>query len=282
MLTYLVWVLLVLFASTLSLWVAVPMMALTLTMHSSLQHEAIHGHPFQQRWIDEALMWPGVGLFVPYGRFRDLHLAHHKDADLTDPYDDPESFYFDSDVFHTLPKWVQFVLTINNTLIGRLLIGPIVGLEGYLRTELFRSLCREKVVWRDWAVHLLTLVPVFWIISLGTMPVWAYLLAAYLGMSVLKIRTYAEHRAHEQAAGRSVIVEDRGLFAFLFLNNNFHAVHHAHPQVPWYSIPALYRTRRDEFLARNRGYRFKNYRAVFTEYAFRQKEPVPHPMPRKK
>ena len=61
------------------------------------------------------------------------------------------------------------------------------------------------------------------------MPVWAYLLAAYLGWSLLKIRTYLEHRAHEAARARTVVIESRGPLALLFLNNNFHVVHHMHP-----------------------------------------------------
>ena len=78
--------------------------------------------------------------------------------------------------------------------------------------------------------------------------------------------------------GRSVIIEDRGPLAFLFLNNNLHAVHHAHPRVAWYRLPALYRARRERFLAMNEGYRFASYAHVFRGYLFRQKDPVPHPL----
>ena len=77
-----------------------------------------------------------------------------------------------------------------------------------------------------------------WLLAVGAMPVWAYLLAAYLGWSLLKIRTFLEHRAHEAARARTVIIEDRGPLALLFLNNNFHVVHHMHPGVPWYRLPA--------------------------------------------
>lgn len=281
-LTFLVWGGTIAFAETLTLYLAIPILVVALTLHSSLQHEVIHGHPFRNRILGELLIWPGLGLFVPYGRFRDLHLAHHKDSDLTDPYDDPESFYFDESVYHTLPNWVRFVLAINNTLVGRLIIGPLVGTEGYLRTEIWQALQGDIKIWRDWAIHLASFIPIFWLVSQGTLPIWAYILSAYMAMSVLKLRTYAEHRAHEQSAGRSVIIEDRGIFAFLFLNNNFHAVHHAYPQVPWYDIPALYRSRKGEFLARNRNYLFKNYREVFGKFALRQKEPVPHPIPKSK
>lgn len=281
-LTFLVWGSVIAFANVLTVYLAIPIMAVALTLHSSLQHEVIHGHPFRNKALGEMLIWPGLGLFVPYGRFRDLHLEHHKDADLTDPYDDPESYYFDVAIYGTLPKWAHFVLGINNTLIGRLLIGPLVGMEGFFRTEISQARQGAKNVWYDWSIHFATIIPIFWLVSMGTLPIWAYILSAYMAMSILKLRTYAEHRAHEQSAGRSVIIEDRGIFALLFLNNNFHAVHHAHPQVAWYDIPALYRSRKVEFLARNRNYLFKNYREVFAKFALRQKEPVPHPLPKSK
>jgi fatty acid desaturase len=74
-----------------------------------------------------------------------------------------------------------------------------------------------------------------------------------------------------------VIIEDRGPLAFLFLNNNFHAVHHAHPGVAWYALPRLYASRRGEFLQRNLGYRYASYGEVMRRYLFRPKDPVAHP-----
>ena len=63
----------------LGLWF-VPVAGYFVTLHSSLQHEALHGHP-------------APGLFIPYRVFRRSHLKHHRDASLTAPYDDPESDY---------------------------------------------------------------------------------------------------------------------------------------------------------------------------------------------
>jgi len=117
-----------------------------------------------------------------------------------------------------------------------------------------------------------------WLFTVATVPFWQYLLAAYLGLSLLKIRTFLEHRAHEKAAGRSVIIEDRGPLALLFLNNNFHAVHHASPRVAWYRLPELYRARRDEVLRRNRGYVYGSYAEVFARHLLRAKDPVAHPL----
>ena len=58
-------------------------------LHSSLTHEMCHGHPFRSRFWNAVLVFPALSLTVPYLRFKDTHLAHHRDSRLTDPYDDP-------------------------------------------------------------------------------------------------------------------------------------------------------------------------------------------------
>jgi len=275
---YALWAGVTLFASSLTPAVAVPLLALTLVLHSSLQHEAIHGHPFASARLSAALAWPPLGLVVPYQRFRDLHMAHHRDAILTDPYDDPETNYLDPEVWARLPRLAQGVLLFNNTLVGRILIGPAIGVAAFLRDEARAARAGDRAVAAAWAGHLAGVAAVLaWVTLVGTMPVWAYLLAAYLALSVLKIRTFLEHQAHERALGRSVIIEDRGPLAFLFLNNNLHAVHHASPQTPWYELPGLYAARREEWLARNLGYRYASYREILALHLFRRKDPVPHP-----
>jgi len=278
LITSLAWICVTAFAGTIGLWLAVPALAAILTLHSSLQHEVLHGHPLPSRRLSEALVWPPLGLAVPYQRFRELHLAHHRDASLTDPYDDPETNYLDPAVWARLPALARGALSFNNTLLGRMLVGPAIGMAAFLHDDLRAIRAGDAAIARVWALHGLGVAAtLLWLVLAGTMPLWAYLLGAYLAMSILKIRTFLEHQAHERARGRSVIIEDRGPLAFLFLNNNYHAVHHAYPRVPWYRLPALYRSRRDEFLRRNLGYAYASYGEVFRRYVLRRKDPVAHP-----
>lgn len=275
---YAVWAAVTIFAGALTLWAAVPLLALTLTMHSSLQHEVLHGHPLHNRRWSEALIYAPLGLAIPYPRFRDLHLAHHRDAILTDPYDDPETNYLDPEVWSRLDPPVRALLLFNNTLLGRMLVGPMIALLVFLRDELRPVRNGDAVVRRAWALHAVGLAAVLlWLGFVGTMPVWAYAIAAYIGLSVLKIRTFLEHQAHERALGRTVIIEDRGPLAFLFLNNNLHAVHHAYPGLAWYALPRVYAARRPEFLRRNIGYSYASYGQILREHLLRRKDPVPHP-----
>ncbi|MBP7003609.1 fatty acid desaturase [Amaricoccus sp.] len=277
--TYAAWCGGVALSSTITPWAAVPILALALTLHSSLQHEVAHGHPLPSRRLSEALVWPPIGLLVPYPRFRDTHLAHHQDAILTDPYDDPESNYLDPEVWAGLPGWARRLLLFNNTLLGRMTVGPAVGMAAFLRSDWRAIRAGDRALARVWAAHLAGVAVVLGIVlAFGTIPLGAYLVAAWLAMSILKIRTFLEHQAHERARGRSVIIEDHGPLAFLFLNNNLHAVHHAHPQVPWYALPQLYAARREEWLRRNLGYRYDSYAQILRRHLLRRKDPVPHPL----
>lgn len=277
--TYALWA-----AGTTFLWPFSPTLAVVLTglavaQLASLAHEVIHGHPFRSQRMSEALVFPATGLFIPYLRFKDTHLQHHNDAALTDPYDDPESNYCDPAVWARLPWVAKVVLRGNNTLAGRVVIGPLVGTGIFVVQDLKLALRGNRRVILAWALHLPGLALVFgWLWLVGQMPFWGYLLAVYLGTALLKIRTYLEHRAHEAARARTVIIESRGPLSLLFLNNNFHVVHHMHPAVPWYRLPSLYAARKAHYQRRNEAYVYRNYTEVIRRYLFKAKDPVPHPV----
>lgn len=259
-------------------WLAIPAMGLVAALHSSLTHEALHGHPFRTRWLNEALLALPLTLFIPYNRFRDLHLAHHRDSTLTDPYDDPESNYLDPKVWNTLKGWQKRLLTANNTLLGRMVLGPAIGQYTFLRDELRGAKRGDKDILLAWGLHLIGATVVLWIVAQSPMPLWAFVLSAYIGLGLVKIRTFLEHRAHEDSGARTVIVEDRGLLSFLFLNNNLHVVHHMNPGAPWYRLPALYRAGRDRYQSTNEAYVYRSYGQIFRSYLWRAKDPVAHPL----
>jgi len=258
---------------------AVAGLALVLALHSSLCHEILHGHPFRSRRLNAALAFPAPGLFIPYERFRALHLAHHRDEALTDPYDDPESNFLDPAQWRRLPRPLRALFAANNTLAGRMALGPAISLARFWAGEARGLRHGAPGLRRAWALHLAGLgVPAVWLAGPGQMTAGGYLLGAYLALSLLKIRSFAEHRAHRDSTARSVIVEDRGPLAWLFLHNNLHAVHHRHPRLPWYRLPAAYRAQRSRWLAANGGYRYRSYGALLARYLLRPKDPVAHPL----
>lgn len=285
------WPTLLLWGTVLALWgvatsllwgispvLSVIVTGLCITQYSSFQHEALHGHPTRWAGVNEAMASLGVTLTVPFGRFRETHLAHHHDPNLTDPYDDPESNFMEPAVWAALSAPVRAVYRANNTLLGRMVIGPILGNFLWLKGEWALIRAGDRAVRRDWALHALGLGPVVAWLWWAEMTWGAYLLAAWLGHGLLKIRTFLEHRAHEAFRARTVLVEDRGPLALLFLNNNYHVVHHCHPQVAWYDLPGVFSANRAHFLRRNEDYYFRSYAEIFRQYLFRAKDPVPHPI----
>ncbi|WP_254054663.1 fatty acid desaturase [Roseovarius sp. EL26] len=247
-------------------------------LHSSLTHEALHGHPFRSKALNEFLVFPCLGLAIPYQRFRDLHLDHHRDSLLTDPYDDPESNFFDPETWATLPRWGQLILQFNNTLLGRLTVGPLVGQYAFMRADWRAAKAGNIAARNGWLWQIPAIVPVLLWVASSPMPIWAYFLSCYVALSILKIRTFLEHRAHERASGRTVVIEDKGPLSWIFLNNNLHVVHHMHPNVAWYDLPGVYEGDREKYLRRNDGYRYGSYAEIFRKYFFKAKDPVPHPM----
>lgn len=251
----------------------------TMTLHSSLTHEILHGHPFHNQILNAALVFPSLSFLIPYLRFSDLHLAHHFDENLTDPYDDPETNFIDPTKWHRFPNVLQYLFRFNNTLIGRMLIGPLLGQIRFMVSDVVKIVKSEHRVVLGWAIHIPAMGCVlYWIVFIADMSFFEFLGSAYCAMSLLKVRTFLEHRAHEKPRSRTVVIEGQGMWSFLFLNNNFHVVHHMHPKVSWYKLPDLYQRNRDHYLKRNDGYYFAGYAGVFLKYFFRAKDPVPHPL----
>lgn len=258
-------------------WAALAVMAVMAALHSSLVHEALHGHPTRNRRVNEALVALPLTLIYPYRRYRATHLAHHRDDRLTDPFDDPESYYQARWRYAAMPGWLRGLLRANNTLLGRVVLGPWLGAFGFLMSEARGLVSGAKGVRRAWALHLPAAVAVAWAVAAMGIPLWLYALAVvWPGLGLIAIRTFAEHRWHETPEGRTIIVE-RSPLAWLYLYNNLHIVHHRLPSAPWYRLPRLYAERRAEWQAMNGGYVYPNYGALWRAHALRAKEPVAHP-----
>lgn len=263
----------------LPLWLLVPAAAFVVAWHGSLQHEVIHHHPTRWRRVNEALVLPSLWLWMPYRVYRDTHLAHHRDERLTDPIDDPESYYLTAERWRRYGPLARTVMSFRNTLIGRLLVGPFIAVYGLWRDQLPRLWRGERRALWAWGLHAVGCALVLgWASGVCAIPVAEYVAVfAYPGIALTLLRSFAEHRAEENPANRSVIVEAAWPFALVFLNNNLHALHHREPGVAWYDLPARYRSERERILAANGGYRFQGYGDIVRRYLLRPKEPLIHP-----
>ncbi len=255
---------------------ALPLLA---AFHTSLQHEAIHDHPTPWPYLNEALVSLPLAVIFPFRRYRDLHLQHHHDEHLTDPFEDPESYFWCENDVCRMNDFQRHIFALNNTFVGRLLIGPTLTIIGFARTEQQRLRAGEPGVRTAWALHAIGLVPMVYVLTMVfQMPLWVYFLCVvYPALSLTAMRAYAEHQAAENVGARSAIVEAHPVLALLYLNNNLHIVHHANPRTPWYDLPALYAERRQQFLSANENTLFLGYRDIAKRFAFAVKQPVQHP-----
>jgi fatty acid desaturase len=267
---------------TVPLWILAPIGALLLTAHASFQHEVLHGHPTRWRGVNTALGNVPLSLWLPYRRYKQTHLLHHIDDRLTDPLDDPESYYWTEERWEALGPLGRALVRAQTTLAGRVTIGPVWSIGRFLYDEAGRVIAGKPGARRVWAEHLLLcLFVVAWITLVCGMPLWIYVAAMVLpGTGILLIRSFAEHKALPDVRERVAIVENARLLGPLFLYNNLHALHHERPQIPWYEYPAWYRENRDRLLAENGGLVYDSYLDVARRFLFRSHDAPRHPTDR--
>lgn len=264
-----------------------PITVLLLTLHNSLQHEIIHGHPTRWKRINRLLAMVPLSLWLPYDRYRHTHHVHHIDRRLTDPLDDPESFYWRPEDCARLEPLSRWSLELQQTLAGRVLLGSFWRIGMFLRDELLamvhgekRPLIRnEQNVRHVWLEHLMWCVPVLvWVKLACGMPLWIYVVAMVVPSNgLILIRSFAEHLARGPVRERVALVERSWFLGPLFLFNNLHALHHETPGLPWYEYLARYRVHRERLIAENGGLLYVTYFDVARRYLFRRHDFLPHP-----
>ncbi len=281
------WIGLTFYSGFLPAIVTVPALTVVLGLHTSIQHEVLHGHPFRSTIANDALMLGGINIWVPFLRFKDTHLKHHEDENLTDPFDDPESFYRCPLAWKSMSRPMQRILQIHNTFVGRMLLGPGITIcrlvIGDIGTIIRGPDADRRRVALCWGLHLPgAAIVMALVVNYATVHWFSYLIAVYFSISIILIRSFLEHQADEDIPRRTVIVDHAPIMGFLFLNNNLHVAHHTRPSLAWYRLPGFYRQHREKFLAANGGYRFDNYWQIAKRFAFTGKEPVPHPVMQRK
>lgn len=228
--------------------------------YMSLQHELIHGHPTRFPRLNQLFGTLPLAVWYPYGLYRDSHLAHHHNDRLTVPVDDPESYYFTEQTWARFTPWQKRIIHARNNFLGRLLLAPLLDIVQTLGSAVaaFRQLRLRAMLM--WLVHGALLAGlVVWMRHVGFSPVWFVLAVSYPALALTKVRSFLEHRAADDPLARSVINEAGIFWQVLFLNLNYHSVHHDLPGVPWYGLKALYQQNRAAYQQRNHGFVVKGY-----------------------
>lgn len=238
----------------------------------SLQHETIHGHPSRWRWLNNAIGFPPLALWLPYALYHRSHVAHHRSPAITDPLHDPESRY----VTHRR-GFTAVSARLQATLLGRVLFGPALAIVALLVEETRRAVREPAGVARDWLPHLLGVAAVLGWLAWTGMGIGEYiLLFVYPGIALTLLRSFAEHHAELGVPGRAATVERGGLLGLLYLNNNLHAAHHDRPELAWYRLPAHHRAHHARLVAAS-GPAYPGYAAIVRRFALRRHHVLVHP-----
>lgn len=273
---YAAWFGLIRYHAALPWWLIVPIGAYLIAWHFSLQHEAIHAFRGVPAWLRFAIVFPPLGLWFPFSLYRNSHSIHHRDQNLTVPGQDTESYFVLRADWERMNAVHRGLLLFNQTLLGRLTIGPLLRLWTLVRRESARVRRGDFSHVPVWLLHGVAVAGLFWICGYYGMAWWQYvLLIAYPGMSLGLLRAFTEHRAAPAPSARTASVESNHVFGLLFLYNNLHIAHHLQPTMPWFEIPAYYRQHRESLLTTNDHFYFRGYGEITRRFLLR---PVFHPV----
>jgi fatty acid desaturase len=202
-------------------------------------HETIHRTAFRSRWLNDAVAWAcGAVLLLPPEYFRAFHFTHHRYTQ--DPACDPElaapkpaspgAWLWQ---VSGLPYWRERVVT----LFGHALGGagePFIA--PHARPRIVREARRLLAVYAALALGSILAgsdaLAVFW------------LAPALLGQPFLRMYLMAEHTGCPLVPAmleNSRTTLSTALVRRLAWNMPYHAEHHAHPALPFHSLPAAHR-----------------------------------------
>ncbi len=258
-------------------WVSTPLLIVLLAWYMSFQHELTHGHPTRNATLNRLIGLPPLAIWYPFDTYKQDHLKHHDDAHLTEPGVDTESNYITPEQAANMGAVALWLYKSQRTVLGRFLIGPaIVNVSLWTRTA--RAVAGgDWGALKVWCVHLPLVALLLWALERNTaLSAWHYAFGiAYPSLGLAMLRSLYEHRPGALPAHRTVINEAAAPWRLLYLNNNYHVVHHAYPEVPWYKIPGLYAADREAWHAGNGGFVLPGYLYLIRNFAWRT---VDHPV----
>lgn len=250
-------------------WLAIPMLGVLGAWHLSMQHEVLHGHPFKNQFLNDALGGIPVTLWIPYLAFKKDHHEHHK-SDLTNPALDNESYYVSQEQWDNAGPIRRAAWTANRTILFRMFVWTIVSTISYVTLVLKRAIRNEKSDRLAVTLHVIGVAFVVYLVSLSSMPLWQFALGTVYGGRILNaIRPFPEHKYQSGIETRTAMIMAGRFMSLLMLNNNLHVAHHEEPGVPWYRYDNLMQRVNAVERARNAGVLYEGgYAEIFRRFSF--------------
>jgi fatty acid desaturase len=245
------------------------MLAVLGAWHLSMQHEVLHGHPFKNQFLNDAIGGIPVTLWIPYLAFKKDHHEHHL-SDLTNPALDNESYYVSQEQWDKAGRIRRAAWTANRTILFRMFVWTIVSTITYVLSVLKRAMRGEKGDRLAVVLHVIGVVFVVYLVSLSSMPLWQFALGTVYGGRILNaIRPFPEHKYQSGVETRTAMIMAGPFMSLLMLNNNLHVAHHDEPGVPWYRYDKLMQRVNAVQRARDAGVLYEGgYAEVFRRFSF--------------
>lgn len=264
---YIGWFSVLLLWKTLGIYLSSLLLIVFNCWYMSLQHELLHGHPTRFNGINRLLGIFPLSIWYPYDLYKDQHLIHHSDQQLTDPILDPESNYILIEDWKYLSRFQKMYYWSNRTAFGRFLLGPLYSIWHtfkHIYTSFKKCDYSAMIMWIEHLLLLSTLI--YLLVYLFYFPIWLYIIITYFSLSLALLRSLYEHRPADQSEHRSVINEAEWFFRILFLDNNYHLVHHDLPHIPWFMLKKVFKAHQTEYIKRSRYFYYQGYRQVFKSH----------------
>lgn len=243
--------------------------------YMSFQHELTHGHPTRWAAVNRLLGLAPLAVWYPYDAYERHHLIHHHDQHLTEPGVDTESNYLPQARVQQLGATARWLHASQRTVLGRLMLGPGLSMLALLRLTREELARGENHMLRAWAWHVPLLVGLLAALQTQGIAPLEYAASGYFAFGLAMQRSLYEHRPAPLPAQRTVINEASLFWRLLFLNNNFHVVHHLYPGLQWYRIGAVYRANASTFQALNSGFVLPGYGGLLLRHLV---QPVDSPV----
>lgn len=221
----------------LSLWLAVPLVALFTYLNYTVFHESVHGsisgnHP-SLRWINEALGYLSAWiLMIPLTAHRHEHMAHHRHTN--DEVNDPD--FHVGQMRDSLPAAVRAV--------WRAFFNQF---SYYYKKRWTQAPARQNLYFcLEMAAALIPRLAVllagYWAEGL-TLFVLAWLIGAIALLYLFACVVHQPHARMGRYLDTSTILLSgplNRLLTNLWMYQNYHSIHHLFPRVPFYKYAKLY------------------------------------------
>ncbi len=213
---------------------------------SLFTHEGTHGVLSQRvalnRWIAIVCAIPVLQTFTAY---QVLHLRHHKHLGATG----------DPDHYPNYTTWSPLIWAMHW---GRLALGypayitaiPILGFWHGTWRERWWILVEMALLFTLVFAVLASPIPGYFLLHGWLIPM--LVINSMVNIRGMSQHTLLEHETDVVRGSRSLLTGP--LVRFFMCNENFHLEHHLYPGVPWYNLPQLHQTLRDELHARGAPY----------------------------